>query len=140
MISDALAQDSRWVADDGAPPVLVPVPLHSGKRRSRGYNQAELLARELSRIMGWQVRQELVRLKATGSQVGLAADARAENVRDAFEWPDDEAPPRVLLIDDVCTTGATLSECAFALMAKGSEHIIAATVAKATGSGPHADS
>ena len=54
LISEALAADARWVADDGEAPVLVPVPLHPSKKRMRGYNQAELLARELGRITGWR--------------------------------------------------------------------------------------
>ena len=139
LISDALAGDSRWIADDGEPPVIVPVPLHAAKRRARGYNQAELLALGLARLTGWQVQYGLVRVRATRSQVGLDADERAENVRDAFEWPGEDAPARVMLIDDVCTTGATLSESAFALMSKGTEHVFAATVAKAIGEGPNAD-
>jgi predicted amidophosphoribosyltransferase len=105
----------------------------------RGYNQSELLAAELAVITGWRMEQRLVRVKATRSQVGLAADARAENVRDAFEWVGEVAPPRVLLVDDVCTTGATLSECAFALLSKGTEHIFAAIVARAVGDSPDAD-
>lgn len=133
LISEALARDDRWVADDGEPPVLVPVPLHRSRQRGRGYNQSELLARELGRITGWQMEKGLERVRATRAQVGLSAEDRQENVREAFEWQGEEAPRRVLLIDDVCTTGATLSECAFALMAKGTEHIFAATVAKAMG-------
>lgn len=140
LISDALARDPRWVAEDGEPPVLVPVPLHPSKKRMRGYNQAELLASVLGKITGWPVEQRLVRVKATRSQVGLDADERVENVRDAFEWPGEVAPLRVLLVDDVCTTGATLSECAFALMSKGTEHVFAATAARAIGYGPHVDS
>lgn len=140
ILSDALARDARWVAEDGEPPVLVPVPLHPSKKRARGYNQAELLAKELGKLTGWEVRQELVRLRATRSQVGLEAEARLANVRDAFEWPGEDAPNRILLIDDVCTTGATLIECAFALTSKGSEHIYAATVARALGDSPSADS
>jgi competence protein ComFC len=140
LISNALARDPRWVAEDGEPPALVPVPLHPGKKRMRGYNQAELLARALGSITGWPVEQRLVRVKATRSQVGLDGAERIENVRDAFEWTDEVAPLRVLLVDDVCTTGATLSECAFALMSRGTEHVFAATAARAIGYGPQADS
>jgi ComF family protein len=139
LISAALAGDDRWVADDGEPPTIVPVPLHTSRKRARGYNQSELLANELSRITGWPLDKRLVRVKSTRPQVGLHADERHENVHDAFRWETDEAPVRVLLVDDVCTTGATLSECAFALMSAGSEHIFAATAARAIG-GAHADS
>jgi ComF family protein len=140
MISDALARDGRWVGEDGEPPVIVAVPLHRSRKRARGYSQSDLLARELGRITGWTVDKRLVRVKATRAQVGLHGDARKENVRDAFKWEGEEAPPRVMLVDDVCTTGATLSECAFALMAAGTDHIFAATVAVAFGSGPEAGS
>ncbi len=140
MMAEALALDERWVADDDAPPVVVPVPLHPSKKRLRGYNQAELLARELCRITCWQLREELVRVKAMRSQVGLDAEGRAENVRDAFQWAGEAAPLSVLLVDDVCTTGAALSECAFALMAKGTEHVFAATVVRAIGDSPNVDS
>lgn len=140
LISDALERDYSWIADDGEPPVIVPVPLHPSKRRARGYNQSELLARELARITGWTIVTNLARVKATRPQVGLDADARLENVSEAFQWQGEDAPSRVLLVDDVCTTGATLSECAFALMSAGAEHIFAATVARAYGSGPGAGS
>jgi ComF family protein len=140
MISDALARDGRWVAEDGEPPVIVAVPLHPSRKRARGYNQSELLAKELGRITGWPVDKRLMRVKATRAQVGLHGDERQKNVRDAFKWQGEEAPPRVLLVDDVCTTGATLSECAFALMAAGTDHIFAATVAVAFGNGPEAGS
>jgi len=139
LISEALARDDRWVSDDGEPPVIIAVPLHRSRKRARGYNQSELLARELSRITGWLVDKRLVRVKSTRPQVGLHAYERQENVRDAFQWQGEDAPSRVLLVDDVCTTGATLSECAFALMAAGTEHIFAATVAIAFGGGPKVD-
>ena len=70
-------------------------------------------------------------MKVTQAQVGLSAGERVENVRDAFEWPGEVAPARVMLVDDVCTTGATLSECASALMSKGTEHVFAVTAARA---------
>ncbi len=135
LISNALARDGRWVAEDGEPPVIVAVPLHSSRKRARGYNQSDLLAREVSRLTGWPVDKRLVRIRATRAQVGLHGEERHENVRDAFQWLGEEAPPHVLLVDDVCTTGATLSECAFALMSAGTEHIYAATVAMAFGMG-----
>lgn len=140
LISNALANDPSWVSEDGTPPTIIPVPLHPSKKRARGYNQAELIAEELTRITGWELNHNLIRTKNTQSQVGLHAEDRAENVRDAFEWQGDNPPLRVLLIDDVCTTGATLSECAFALISKGTNEIYAATAAKAFGIGPHSDS
>jgi predicted amidophosphoribosyltransferase len=76
-------------------------------------------------------------VRDTASQVGLAPEARAENVRDAFEWRDGRAPAFAMLVDDVCTTGATLSECAYALTSAGARRVTAATVARAVST--HAD-
>jgi competence protein ComFC len=130
MLSDVLARDENAELD-GDPPALVPVPLHVERRKARGYNQSELLARELSKLTGWHVVQGLERIRETRSQVGLSAQERRQNMQDAFAWRGDAVPQRVLLIDDVCTSGATLSECATALRAVGVEEVYAATVAKA---------
>ena len=73
------------------------------------------------------------RIKHSRSQVGLSADERASNVADAFEWRGGDMLERVLYVDDVCTTGATLTQCALALRARGCEHVYAVTVAKALG-------
>lgn len=130
MLSDVLAQDENAELD-GDPPMLVPVPLHIQRRKARGYNQSELLAQELSRLTGWRVVKGLERVRETRPQVGLSAQERRENMQDAFAWQADLVPERVLLIDDVCTTGATLSECASALLTAGVQEVYAATVAKA---------
>lgn len=116
-------------------PALVPVPLHSARRRERGYNQAELLARELSRETGLPVDHGLVRIRETRSQVGLRPDERKANVAGAFEWQRATAPTAVVLVDDVCTTGATLAECAAVLRLKGARRVYAVTVARAIGMG-----
>ncbi len=121
------------------PPEIMFVPLHKDKQRSRGFNQSELIARELSRLTRWPLGTGLVRVKATRSQVGLHRGERHENVRDAFEWQGGEAPRRVLLVDDLSTTGPTLSECASILRVHGVECVWAATVAKALGIGGNAD-
>lgn len=114
-----------------ATPVLVPVPLHRSKQQARGYNQAALIARELAELRGWEVDTRLVRARATGSQVGLTADRRKVNVAGAFQWRGGTVPPVVILVDDVCTTGATLSECAAAIRSAGECRVYAATVARA---------
>jgi len=121
---------------EGEPPTLVPVPLHAAKRRERGYNQAELLARHIAKETGLRMDLGLVRVKETRSQVGLSGREREANVDGAFEWRHEKAPRTVILVDDVCTTGATLAECAAVLKLKGARSVCAVTVAKATGMGP----
>lgn len=130
ILSNALARDEN-AALDGDPLALVPVPLHIERRKARGYNQSELLAHELSKLTGWRVVKGLERIRETRSQVGLSAQERRQNIQGAFAWHDDAVPQRVLLIDDVCTSGATLSECAVALRNAGVEEVYAATVGKA---------
>jgi len=101
--------------------VLVPVPLHPARLADRGYNQSALLARELGRRLDLPVvENSLLRVRHTRQQVGLNAEERRRNVTGAFACCDDRlAGRRVLLIDDVYTTGATLNACGEALMAAG---------------------
>lgn len=116
--------------------LVAPVPLHPLRRWRRGYNQSELLARELAKTLGVPDGEVLRRTRRTPPQVGLSAKARRENVRDAFA-ADERALERlnpsrgpVLLIDDVCTTGATIAECARALRVAGVAEIYALTLAR----------
>jgi ComF family protein len=139
LLSGALERDGSWVDSEGASPTLVPVPLHASRQHRRGYNQAELLARELGALTGWPVRDGLVRVRDTRSQVGLSPEDRAANVRDAFEWREGEPPAFAMLVDDVCTTGATLSECAYALTSAGAGCVAALAVARAVSTHPDAD-
>ena len=113
--------------------VVVPVPLHAARLRERGYNQAALLAREMARQVGLAVNEHvLVRQRATASQVKLDASQRKENVRAAFRCLNDGLDgKRVLLIDDVYTTGATLEACAVALYDGGARSVHALTLARA---------
>ncbi len=99
--------------------ILIPVPLHAGRLNWRGFNQSLLLAEELAARSGLPVTsQGLVRTRETASQVGLSAADRRKNVDGAFAWRGPSiAGQRVLLIDDVCTTGATMEACAAALYA-----------------------
>lgn len=107
------------------PDCLVPVPLHVRRRLWRGFNQAELICRDLTRCLGgpgW--RPLLRRLQATRAQSALPADQRHGNVRGAFQAR--RIPPafrHVALVDDVMTTGATLDECARVLKAAGIERV-----------------
>ncbi len=104
------------------PDVVVPIPLHRYRERSRGYNQSALLAAELAALL--KVRHipgGLVRIWPTAPQVGLDAPARRANVRDAFRCPDPAAVGglTVWLVDDVITTGATVTEAARVLRRAG---------------------
>jgi len=112
---------------------IVPVPLHPARQRERGYNQAVLLARELSPSLHCPVvEHELVRVKATAPQIDLSAEQRRANVQHAFKCTRSGlAGKRVLLIDDVCTTGATLEAAAAALYQTGAVSVWSYTLARA---------
>ncbi len=104
--------------------VIVPVPLHRRRERSRGYNQSMLLAREVAarqKLCLWY--NVLERTRDTPPQVELDAPARKQNVHGAFAATDRVAGARVLLIDDVCTTGATMDACSAALKARGANSV-----------------
>jgi ComF family protein len=112
---------------DPLPEMLVPVPLHGTRERERGYNQARLLAAALGGEFGVSVAPKgaLRRARPTPSQTSLGKRERAENVRGAFVVRD-AAPvrgARILLVDDVYTTGATLNECARTLAEAGAESV-----------------
>jgi ComF family protein len=133
MLAQAVAE---LLAGSDATPLLVPVPLHKSRRRSRGFNQAELIARAAARRLPQKLDLAcgaLVRRRDTVSQVGLTREERIANVRDAFRVAD-AARVRgrdVMLVDDVMTTGTTLSECARVLKQAGAKRVWAATVARA---------
>jgi ComF family protein len=101
--------------------IIVPVPLHSHRLRDRGYNQAELLAQQIGSAMGIRVVADvLLRVRSTMPQVGLRANERRTNVKGAFRCTDTSLKGHdVLLVDDVCTTGATLEACSVALRESG---------------------
>lgn len=113
--------------------VLMPVPLHPHRERERGYNQSMLLAQALGRRIGLAVLPNaLVRCRNTVSQTTLNARERRANVAEAFECVSEAVRgKRVLLIDDVCTTGATLEACSVALRQGGALSVWALTLARA---------
>jgi len=112
---------------------LVPVPLHRRRRRERGFNQAELLSTYLGREIGLDVLVgALRRTRYTASQTKLGPEERHRNVEGAFACGDaGVAGRRILLVDDVCTTGATLEACSRALMEGGAQSVWALTLARA---------
>ncbi len=117
-------------------PLLVPVPLHRSRWRSRGFNQADVIARAAIRRLAAELEFDsdvLVRQRDTVSQVGLSREERIENMRDAFRVssPSRVKGRNVIVVDDVMTTGTTLSECARMLKEAGAERVWAATVARA---------
>jgi len=110
------------------------VPLHSARQKIRGYNQSELLAHKLAEKLELPLRGDvLIRLRDTPSQREFDREGRRENVRGAFEIPSGVSVEglRLLLIDDITTTGATLLECARAL-AEGSATEVVCAAAAAT--------
>jgi ComF family protein len=110
---------------------IVPVPLHPDRRAERGYNQSELLSRVLSRQSRIPLNTSaLQRRLNTTPQVGLNESERRQNVKGAFQCAQRLDGMRVLVVDDVCTTGATLSECAEALHAGGAATIWGLTLAR----------
>ena len=118
----------------GAVDLCVPTPLFRRREWRRGFNQSELLAAELSRVAGIQLgRRVLKRVKATAPQAGLSNRARLANVAGAFAVRKPEAVNgrRVLVIDDVMTTGATLQSCAKTLKRAGASYVAALTIARA---------
>ncbi len=105
--------------------MLLPVPLHPRRERKRGYNQAALVAEPFARLSGLSYQPGwLTRDRYTQSQLAVEGRQRFNNVRDAFGWRGPEIKDlRVLLFDDVCTSGSTLNECARVLKANGAAEV-----------------
>lgn len=108
---------------------VVPVPLHRSRRRRRGFNQSELMARSLAGQLGTAVSDSLEAVRRTRDQIQLSANARRENVRGAFRTRGP-VRGRVLLVDDVFTTGATSSACAGVLRKAGASEVHAVTLCR----------
>jgi len=113
--------------------LVVPVPLHHVRRRDRGYNQSAVLARELGRRIGCKTSSGMLRrIRPTTTQTHLTASQRLSNVKNAFQFRKEKclAGQRVLLVDDVMTTGATVNACAKALKQGGAASVHVLTVAR----------
>jgi ComF family protein len=114
---------------------LVPVPLHEARRRWRGFDQAQLLAEHVGSQLGLRVLTgTLIRCRETTPQVELKPNERAQNVRGAFETakPGLVAGRKLMLVDDVFTTGATINECARMLRQAGAARACALTVTRSS--------
>lgn len=114
--------------------VIVPLPLHAHRLEHRGFNQAEVLARQVAIGIGRRLcNDSLQRARATAKQSQLPGNARRENVRGAFvvKRPTAVAGKRVLLVDDVLTSGATANEAAHALLRAGAAKVNVACAAVA---------
>jgi competence protein ComFC len=111
---------------------IIPVPLHSSRERERGYNQSRILAEEISRLTFLPLLDKvLIRKKNTRDQTNLNAEERERNVRGAFAVRGQIVPKgeRVILVDDVMTTGATLKECSRVLKEAGVKEVAGVTLA-----------
>lgn len=136
---------ARWLARAGAPllapdVLLVPAPLHRSRLLSRRYNQAAALANALARLTGLAVEPMLLkRTRATPPQASLPREARRRNVAGAFAVRREKAAiaagRRIILIDDVLTTGATLSASARALKKAGAANVAALVIARVARNG-----
>lgn len=113
--------------------LIVPVPLHASRLRERGYNQSQRIAATVAAMSGIPLStSSLIRTRATRSQVGLSGPERRQNLLNAFTAISaDVSQRRILLIDDVFTTGSTLSACATALHNAGAASVYGLTVSAA---------
>lgn len=103
--------------------VLVPVPLHSNRLRSRGYNQSYEIAKDLAKLSGRELVTSLKRIKNTKMQAQLKFNQREKNVKSAFAVDGTLTQSHIILIDDVMTSGNTLNECAKTLKKAGAQDI-----------------
>ena len=127
-----LSAEIQDVYSSFRPDLLVAVPLHRQRLKTRTYNQSLLLARELGRLRQLPAPSRLLRrLRATLPQQGLAAEERRTHLKGAFAMSDRLDGERVLLVDDVFTTGATARECAATLLAGGASQVVVAVLARA---------
>jgi ComF family protein len=131
-VLSALIADAASRAAGPLPQLVAPVPLHPRRLQERGFNPSALLARRLARSLGIPFSAAMIsRVRDTPSQTGLGRKARRLNVRGAFALePGGRVPTRVWIIDDVVTTGSTLSEVARVLRRGGAHHLVAICAAR----------
>ncbi len=128
MLSQVLQDRPQWQGAD----LIIPVPLHKSRLRERGYNQSLLVAKALSEKLQKPLRPELLmRKRNTRSQTKLDVAQRVENVSGAFQvnHPEEIWGRRIILVDDVITTGATADACSRSLLDAGAKEVLVAAVA-----------
>ena len=129
-----MAEELGGIIKGYSPDVLVPVPLHRMKERKRGYNQAELLAKVISKKLGIPVDSTMIcRVKSGKEQKKLSDDERQNNLSGAFHMRQNDVKLSVVLVDDVYTTGSTVDEVARTLLAGGVERVHFVTLAIGSG-------
>jgi ComF family protein len=118
----------RWPVE-----AVIPVPLGKKRLKERGYNQVALVARPLAYQLGWRYEADaLWKRRETRSQVGLSLSQRSENVHEAYQAEPARVKGKpVLIIDDVATTGSTISACTAALLSAGAQDVYVLTIARA---------
>lgn len=127
-LGESISQEKGFAGCD----MVIPVPLHRARQRERGFNQSEVLAEGISQATGLPLLKDVLkRKKNTKDQTYLNVQQRAENVKGAFvvTQPERISDKKVILVDDVMTTGATLNECARMLQKAGATRVFAATLA-----------
>jgi len=113
--------------------IIIPVPMHKDKQKIRGYNQTELVAKEIAGLLKKKIdTKTLLKVKNNQTQSTLTKSQRIENVRGVFEVsnPSNIKNKRIVLFDDIYTTGNTLNECSKILKKAGAKSVIAVTLAK----------
>jgi ComF family protein len=135
MLAEVIAELAEEFGSE--PPLMIAVPLHTNKSKQRGFNQSELIARAALKLYPAALQltlstKALVRHRPTESQTGLTPEQRRANIRGAFRVVDRQAVAGrdILLVDDVYTTGTTVSECARVLGVAGAKKVWVATVAR----------
>ena len=112
---------------------IIPIPLHKNKLKKRGFNQAEELAKGISKFLEKPIFNDvLLKIKPTFAQMELSKEKRRENIKGAFvcQKPIVVRGKKILLVDDIFTTGATMEECARVLKEAGAREVWGAVVAR----------
>lgn len=135
LLGNVMAEAAGGIWDMKVFDLILPVPLHRKRLRERGFNQALVLARRIAKRFALPLDFRTLRREAfSAPQVGLGRAERTVNVRGAFSVrpPERTAGRRILLVDDVYTTGSTLAECATTLLAAGADSVAVLTLARAS--------